>query len=110
VERLDTLYGKLLGFGLVSIREALRAKDYERAEAEVEYLHNVPTLLGEPNLERHRYFWFTEREAYIQWAKQRGSERAQTIMRMYYEPVWLEMWSILEELVSDKDTVAAAKS
>jgi hypothetical protein len=110
VERLDSLYGKLLHFGFISIREALRSQDYERAEAEMELLHNVPSLLGELNVKRHQYFWLSEREHYIRWAKARGSERSQAVMRMFYEPVWLEMGPILEELFSIKDSLAAAKS
>lgn len=109
MERLDTLYARLLHLGFTSIKEALRLQDYERANAEIQLLHNVPSLLGEPNVLRHQYFWLSEREQYIQWAKTQGSERSRAIMRMFYEPVWLEMEPILTELFAGKDALAATK-
>jgi hypothetical protein len=95
MNELNALYSKLVGFGLISLREAVRCQDLEWAEAEIEQLHNIPSLLDEPNVERHRYFWFTEREAYIQWVKTSGHEVPQRRMRLFYEPVWREMEPIL---------------
>lgn len=94
---LDALYAKLLGFGFTALREALHAQNFEWADAEIKFLHNVPSLLGESNVERHRYFWFSEREHYVQWVAQPGRDRPQSRMRVYYEPVWREMEPILLE-------------
>ncbi len=95
MNELNTLYSKLLGFGLISIREAVRCQDLEWAEAEVELLHNIPSLLDESNVERHRCFWFTERETYIQWVNASDRETPQTRMRLFYKPLWQEMEPIL---------------
>jgi len=67
MSEFNALYSKLLGFGLISLLEAVRYRNLECAEAEIELLHNIPGLLDEPNVERHRYSWFSERDAYIQW-------------------------------------------
>jgi hypothetical protein len=48
VDHLNTLYGRLLGFGFISLREPVRSQDHEWAEAEIEWLHNVPSLLYMP--------------------------------------------------------------
>lgn len=100
MERLNALYNRLLGFGLISVREAVRSQDQEWAEAETELLHNVPSLIDETNVERHRYFWFTEREHYIEWAESAGREKPRSRMRTYYEPIWREMEPIVLELLS----------
>src|SRR5487761_1497469 len=100
MDRLNELYGRLLAAGFIVLRQAVRSKDLEWAEAEFELLHNVPSLLNESNLERHRYFWFTEREHYIQWVSAPGREKQKSRMKTYYEPVWREMKPVLVESLS----------
>jgi hypothetical protein len=100
MNELTELYARLLVLGFTILREAARSRDYKWVESELELLHNVPSLLQEPNLERHRHFWFTEREHYIQWAANAGSEQVKSRMRTYYEPLWQEMEPILLELLS----------
>ena len=100
MRELNSLYSKVLHFGLLFVREAIRLKDYEWAEAEVEFLHNIPSLLDEPTVERHRYFWLTERDSYIQWVNASGREKTQSRMRTYYEPLWLEMEPIMTSILS----------
>ena len=99
LEKLKSHYGKLLAAGFLVLRQAVHADDLEWAEAELELLHNIPSLLGEPNLERHRYFWFTEREEYIRWASAPGRDKPKSRMRTYYEPLWQDMEpAVLEAL------------
>jgi hypothetical protein len=100
MSELGVLYSRLLGFGLLSVREAVRCGDLEWAEAEVELLHNIPSLVEEPNAERHRYFWFSEREAYIECVNSSGREAAERNVRIFYQPVWDEMEPVLLELLS----------
>lgn len=100
MDPLSRLYREHLARGLVLLRDAISSRDYEWAEAEVTLLHNIPSLLDEPNIERHRYFWFAERVAYIEWASAPGREASLSRMKMYYEPLWLEMEPILRSLLS----------
>ena len=101
MDSLNRLYATLLARGLVLLREAIRSHDEQRAEAEVQFLHNVPTLLDEPNIERHRYFWNVERVAYIEWASKPGHELAAKRVGTYYEPLWQEMEPLLRDLFSN---------
>ncbi|MEX0677867.1 MAG: hypothetical protein WD063_12370 [Pirellulales bacterium] len=100
MNELDTLYSRFLMLGFIALRQAVSARDYEWAEAEIELLHNVPSLLGESNVARHRYFWFTEREHYIQWVTATGRDELKSRLRTYYEPLWQEMEPILLEFLS----------
>jgi hypothetical protein len=100
MNQLGELYCTLLQFGFISLREAILSKDYAWAEKEVEFLHNIPTLVDETNLERHRCFWFNERDLYIQWVNTRGSDEPRSRMRTFYEPVWRGMEPILLEAFS----------
>lgn len=100
MERLNGLYGRLLAAGFLVLRQAVDAKDFEWAQAEIELLHNVPSLIDEPNLERHRYFWFTEREHYINWASAPGHEKVKSRMNTYYVSLWAEMEPILREAMA----------
>jgi hypothetical protein len=95
---LSTLYSKFLEFGLLGLREAIRCQDCEWAEAEVEFLHNIPSLLDEPNEKRHLCFWFAERERYIEWVDSAGRDRPKSRLRTYYEPIWREMEPIIQSL------------
>ena len=92
---LDSLYTSLLHFGLLSLRHAIQLGETEWAKAEVDFLHNVPSLLGEPNAERHRYFWFTERQLYIEWVHAQGREEVRSRMATYYEPIWRDMETLV---------------
>ena len=90
MDAMNALYAKFLNVGFIVLRQAIDAKDWEWAQAERELLHNVPSLINEPNIERHRYFWFQERERYLEWSNGAGPER-RSRMLTYYAPLWREM-------------------
>ena len=100
---LDLLYGKLLSLGFVVLRQAVDSGNREWIEAEVEMLHNIPSLLGEQNVERHRYYWFTERSHYIDWTGAAGREVARSRMQTFYQPIWQEMEPLILELLEPAD-------
>ena len=88
---LDRLYVETLQHGLYRVRDAIRAGEQAWAAALAEFLHNIPSLIGEPNAMRHRYFWEAERTAYMEWVAAHGSEEGKSHMRTYYEPIWEAM-------------------
>jgi len=96
--KLDDLYRNFLHLGFIVLQQALAARDFEWAEVEMELLHNVPSLIGEANPERHRYFWNQERVAYVEWVLAPGRELQKSRMATYYEPLWKEMESCIAEL------------
>jgi hypothetical protein len=96
---LDALYARLLHLGFSILKEAAHAGDREWLNAELEMLHNVPSLLGVENIERHRYFWFSERQVYIDWASVPGRDRAKSRMLTFYAPIWQEMEPLIAEML-----------
>jgi hypothetical protein len=105
---LANYYSKMLTHGLLSIREAVRCNDLEWVEAEVQLLHNIPSLLDEPKWKRHQYFWSAERQSYIDWAGGRGREAQKKRMKLYYEPIWREMEPILLESLANESATSLA--
>jgi len=99
METLSAFYARHLHLGFVILQQALDAKDWEWAQAERELLHNIPSLLNDPNIERHRYFWFQERQRYLEWASAAGLE-PRSRMLTYYAPLWREMEPVLQEFLS----------
>jgi hypothetical protein len=100
VHELDLLYARFLEVGFLVMRTALNSKDWDWVEAEYELLHNVPSLVGEANLERHRYFWFGERANHIDWVSAPGREEAKRRMEIYYQPIWDEMEPLITQLTA----------
>ena len=95
--KLDLLYARLLTVGFVVMRQAAESADRDWLEAEFELLHNVPSLIGEPNIERHLYFWSKERTHYIEWVSAPGREWANARMLTYYKPTWDEMEPLMAQ-------------
>ena len=100
MESLDPLYAEMLHRGFIVLRQALEAKDEPWINAEIELLHNVPSLIGEANIHRHRYFWTAERDHYMAWITNSGSAQAKSRMITYYVPLWKEMEPLVAELLS----------
>jgi len=75
------------------MRQAAESRNRDWLDAEFEMLHNVPSLINESNLERHRYFWSKERTHYIEWVSAPGRQEAKSRMLTYYKPIWDEMES-----------------
>lgn len=99
---LDDFYRQILCFGLYKVRDAIHSKQFEWAEAHAEMLHNIPSLIGEKNVHRHWYYWTTERESYTDWTSGRGRSEARSHMRIFYEPIWNEMSSVIAKHVAPK--------
>lgn len=97
---LDKHYQQLLHFGLLNVREAVFADDSDWAKVETEFLHNLPSLIGEANLERHRYFWEAERPAYLAWVQGSNHTAARSRLAAFYAPIFDEMSTIYRNEVA----------
>jgi len=95
---LDLLYAQFLSVGFVVMRQAVETENRDWIDAELELLHNVPSLIGEANARRHRYFWFKERGHYIEWVSTPGREQAMSRMLTYYKPIWDEIEPLVTQL------------
>jgi hypothetical protein len=98
MNELDRLYAQLMQVGLLVLRQAFESGDQAWTRAEIELLHNIPSLLGEEKIDRHRYFWSQERDHYLDWLSANGSVEARSRMRTYYEPIWKEMEPLVAQL------------
>jgi hypothetical protein len=107
--RLESLYAEMLGVGLLVLRQAVESGNRDWINAEFELLHNVPSLIGEDNKERHRYFWFKERARYVDWVGVPGRDEARSRMRTYYEPIWSEMEPVVTQFLEHEETRASMK-
>lgn len=99
MESLNAFYVRLLHVGFIVLRQAVWSNDAEWSQAEVQFLHNIPSLINERNIARHRYFWLQEREAYIEWITRKGGE-PRSRMLTYYAPIWQEMEPVMQELLN----------
>lgn len=98
---LDRLYAQLLHRGFLVMRQALDSTNQDWIDFEYELLHNVPSLIGETNVERHLYFWLQERTLYIERVSAPGREEARSRMQTYYKPLWDLMEPLFTELAPD---------
>lgn len=97
MSELDRLYARMLQVGFIVLNQAIDSGDQDWVRAEVELLHNLPSLLGEDNAQRHQYFWDQERTHYMQWVQAHGPEEARSRMRTYYEPIWRELEPLIAQ-------------
>ncbi len=97
--QIEYFYVQILNVGFLILRRAVDSGIQDWVNAELELLHNVPSLLGEDNKERHRYFWYKERTRYIAWASAPGRYEAQSGMLTYYGPIWEEMEPLIRAFI-----------
>lgn len=87
----NQLYCQMLTLGFVVLRQAVESGDSEWVEQEMELLHNVPSLIDESNIERHKYFLEKEKRRYEEWASSPGRDTQKSLMLTYYTPLWEHM-------------------
>lgn len=102
MSHLDQMYVQTLQVGFLVLRQAVESVDREWVEAEIEFLHNLPSLVGETNKARHRYFWLKERTRYIEWVSGPGREEAKSRMLTFYEPIWRETEPVVRQVLDLK--------
>ncbi len=74
MDELDESYLAILHRGLVAIRNHSRNGDLEFCKEMSEYLHEIPTLIGEPNRLRHIYQAGPVRRTLLDWATDNGRD------------------------------------
>jgi len=62
----DAIYVQILHHGLLRIRDSAALGHIQYCAIESEHLHNIPSLIGETNEERHLYYFSQERTHYIE--------------------------------------------
>ena len=93
---LDRLYVSILHRGLIAIRNATWSQDLEFCKALSEYLHEIPSLIGEPNLLRHIYQATQASPMFSDWAKENGREDVLEFIETWLGEVWLQIDRVLQ--------------
>lgn len=104
-DRIDQLYLKLLSFALNRVRDAAWDDDFERCGVEADFIHNIPSLIGEENRKRHIYHAVEERNRFLQWAQSVRRDDVSRDIVLFYNPIWEEM----DKLIGIDDEVDNAK-
>ncbi len=81
----DKAYVQILHFGLLRLRDAAELGKVEYCAVEAEHLHNIPSLIGEPNEGRHDYYIEKERGFYLE-RVDRSIPGIDFTLRRYAEP------------------------
>ena len=97
---LDILYIRILELGFLTVRHALCSNDTKWSLAEIQFLHNIPSLIAETNPQRHKHFWQIERILYLEQLPAVGNGEAEARMKKYYQPIFDEMQPIMDEIVA----------
>src|SRR5690242_17521360 len=97
---LDEHYRSILRAGLNRLRDAARLGNLSRCQIEAEYLHNIPSLIGEENIHRHQDHATREREAYLKWVLQTNDADLESWVACYYRPHWQAIDSILRNAIA----------
>lgn len=95
---LDSLYIELLKRGFIMLQQASDSGNAGWLKAEVEMLHNVPSLIGEALVGRHKYYLDCEQAKYTKWVALSGSERIKSKVKAYYDPVWGDIEKIIQQI------------
>jgi hypothetical protein len=91
-------YAEILRWGLLAIREAAYAGKTKLCEIEADHIHNLPSLLDEPNEARHHCYVVQERAYYLDRLGQVGDAEYAANRKRYYE----QPWKVLTALAIDE--------
>lgn len=87
-------YAELLYWGLLAIRDQARAGHALLCEIEANHLHNIPTLLDEPNEHRHLYYIVKERGRFLRRLNDLGDADYRDRRIWYCSEPWQTLASI----------------
>jgi hypothetical protein len=85
----DRVYLQILTYGLIGLRAAARNGESDYCAVEAEHLHNLPSLVGEPNELRHEYYYEKERTLYLERVDR--SITGVEVTLMLFERLWAEL-------------------
>ena len=88
----DSIYVQILHHGLLRIRDSAALGHLDYCIVESEHLHNVPSLIGEINEERHLYYFSQERAHYLEHVDHSIPGLDFTLRR------YVELWDRLRQL------------
>jgi hypothetical protein len=87
-------YLELLERGLVTIRNYAHGGQAVLCEIEADHIHNIPSLLEEPNEARHLYYIAKERGLYLERLRKLGLAEPLEHSAIWYSEPWRVLASI----------------
>jgi hypothetical protein len=84
----DRAYLEILHFGLVLLRNFACGGRLEFTPIEAEHLHEIPTLIGEANEQRHTYYLCGTRGLYLQQLRALGDAVYLEQVSIWYSRPW----------------------
>jgi hypothetical protein len=91
MRRLDGLLLALLSASMTRARDLARDGQIEEAAIELDYTHNIPTLIGETNRLRLWAFVKEDKVRYIDAITRLGSTSGIYYIRNIYSKYWVEI-------------------
>ena len=88
-------YADILHHGIQMLDDAYNLQLSNWLQAELEHLHNIPSLLFESNLLRHRYYFTSERVHYLSQVQTIDSSHMHSRMKLFY----VLNWKVISEFV-----------
>ncbi|MEO0588901.1 MAG: hypothetical protein AAF078_14835, partial [Planctomycetota bacterium] len=73
--------------GYLFARDAASAGDVSAVRDMTEFLHNLPSLINDPNPKRHAYFWSAERSLYLDRVGKSGDDYHLSYVRNRLDPI-----------------------
>jgi hypothetical protein len=98
----DKAYLNLLHCGLVMLRNIAHSGQIDLCRIEAEHLHEIPTLVGEPNERRHEYYLRGTRELYLQSLRELGAEEYLENANIWYSEPWQVLASVAKVRPSEE--------
>jgi hypothetical protein len=87
-------YLDLLSHGLVAVRNLAYGRKVALCEVEADHLHNIPSLLNEPNERRHIFYIVKERGLYLERLHRMDACEHLESMTIWYGQSWRTLASI----------------
>jgi hypothetical protein len=86
----DQIYIQILRFGLLAIRDQASSGNAQYCEIEAEHLHNLPSLIGEPNERRYDYYLDVEKPSYLERVERLPVSGIDFTLNRYAE-LWIQL-------------------
>ena len=87
-------YLEILTWGLLAVRDQAHAGRIHLCEIEADHIHNIPSLIGEPNEQRHLFYIVKERGLFLQRLKEVGDVEYVERRVFYCSEPWQVLASI----------------
>jgi len=98
----DKAYLTLLHCGLVTLRNIAHSGEIDFCRIEAEHLHEIPTLVGEPNERRHEYYLRGTRGLYLQSLRELGAGEYMENANIWYSEPWRVLASVAKVQLSEE--------